>query len=62
MATGELCLEDGDGRVVLDMEEAVSPKQTLERGPELTWQRFPDAWRGALYRGMPRANRGRIHG
>lgn len=64
-AEGLLCLEDGDGRVVLDMDEAVSlpPEGPRLAGGSLT--RPPlraDPRRGPLYRGLPGPRRWRVYG
>ena len=42
-ATGDLCLEDGDGIVTLDMEETVSRYRSAWKGPRVFSKRRADA-------------------
>lgn len=54
---GRLCLEDGEGRVPLDMEEAVSePDRTERSSADGLGSR-----RRNVYRGLYGPDRGRVH-
>jgi len=53
---GKLCLEDGEGRVPLDMEDAVSSSRQME-GLRL----MIGSWRGNVYGGMYGTDRGGIY-
>jgi hypothetical protein len=61
---GKLCLEDGEGRVPLDMEDAVSPPR--HRHIQLHLRRnvlrlMIGSWRGNVHGGMYGVDRGGIY-